>query len=428
MALSQAPTHPFGCLELLPDKDILAIMESLTTYQDVRRLTFAYGRAYHLYRRHKYSVLSRINDRVVSRSNMDIAFITFAILRIHVDDLPQAIASMTSIVEKPHLVAKHYLNDYVLQREFLLLASRVNRLCETYTRVKNPEPFWRQLAYKFAAFCPDKDGKEPVMSAEAANAGRDEIASQCWDVFENVRRPPGDHHEVEPLPQIKHSRDMLESILRSFWAHELCCRYSIVEDLNEYLSSDALLWICDEMPTPGVRRFLHLMVDILAQRAVIHRVDQYTFSSPNDIASYDRFGLWSNIYFLGVRAWAVVVEKPRESLGWPTVDALQKLATQVLRRYAANRHNTAYWYYSIEMQAWRVKRLAVLGLLDGQPLALRRGMFERDRAEDGGDEEDQGHALDESQDASESESQDESQEASDSEYRDEALNSPGSGH
>lgn len=372
MASSRAPAQPSGCLESLPDEVILEITEGLTTYQDVIRLTSAYARAYRLYREHKYSVLSHINDKVVFGTNMDIAFITFAFLRVPVIDLPQAIASMTAIVDRPHFVVKYYLHNYVLQREFLLLAGQVNRLCETYARVRNPERFWRQLAYKFASFCPKTDAKVPVGSSEADKAGRNEIASQFWDICEN------DDHSDTPLPPIKHSWETLEAIQRSFWAHELCCRSSIVEDLNDELYGDsgAALWMFDELPTSGVIRFLHLMVDILAHKAVIHNVGRDTFSSPQTIPSYDRSGLWSGICFLGVRAWVDVLAKPRASLGWPTVDVLQRQATQVLQSYATNSWDVVHWYYTSEMKAWRVKRSAVRGLLDGQPLGMMQAIFE----------------------------------------------------
>ncbi|POR31551.1 Uncharacterized protein TPAR_08263 [Tolypocladium paradoxum] len=402
MESSQAPTQPSGRLESLPNEVIFAIMENLTTYEDVTRLTAAYGHAYRLYSRYKYSVLSSINDKVVFRSNMDIAFITFALLRIKMVDLPQAIASMTTIADKPHLVVKCYLNDCVLQREFLLLAGRVNRLCETFARVKNPERFWKELAYKFAAFCP-KDGRESAGSPAAGNAGRNEIAHQFWDICKS---------NVGPLPRFKHSRETLEAIQRSFWAHELCCRSSIIEDLEDDIYGDSGLWIFDELPTPGVTRFLHLMIDVLAQRGLIHRASQNDFASPHSILSNDRVGLWSSICFLGVRAWADVLEKPWTRLGWPTVDALQVRATQVLDRYVTGGEDSVYWYYTGEMEAWRVKRLTVLGQSDGQPLGMMSGVFERDRTGDEGSEEGVGDAHDEVKDVSESDDPDELQGAS----------------
>ncbi|PNY27404.1 Uncharacterized protein TCAP_02664 [Tolypocladium capitatum] len=373
MASSPAPDQPCDWLAKLPDEVVIEIMESLTTYHDIKRLALAYGRAYTLYEQHKYSILSHINSKVVFRSNMDIAFITFALLRIHADDLPFAIDSMMAIADHPQFVSRYYLNDYILQREFLLIAERVNLLCETYARVENPERFWRQLAYKFAGFCPARGAVVPLQSANANHAGRDEVASRCWDIFGNVWRPHGDRHEVEPLPRIKHSRDVLEVIQRSFWAYELCCRRSLTVNNNAFIYYNNSPWISDEMPTPGVTRFLHLVVDTLTQKAV----DRNTLSRFNIATFHNRFGLWDTVSFLGTRAWAGVVAKPPMTLTRPMVDELQAQAMRVLHS-SRDQQNAAYWYYySSEMQSWRVKRLTTLGLFPGKPLGMKIGMFTR---------------------------------------------------
>ena len=178
MASGQAPAQPCSCFGALPDEVILDILESLSTYRDVVRFTSACSRTYRLYQQHKRSVLAHVIGNVVFRSNMDIAFITFALLRVSLGDLPEAISSWMSIADQPQLVARYYLSDFSLQREFLLLAEKVNRLCETYGRVRTPEYSWRKLAYDFIAFCPNSEAPVSVRRSKGDNAGRSEIASR----------------------------------------------------------------------------------------------------------------------------------------------------------------------------------------------------------------------------------------------------------
>ena len=137
------------------------------------------------------------------------------------------------------------------------------------------------------------------------------------------------------------------------------------------------------MPTAGVIRFLHLMINILAHKAVVHVVNPNTFSTAENLfLQYDQTALWNSISFLGVRAWVDVIEKPWDRLGWPTVDVLHSAGTQVRHKYVMHRWDVVYWYYTDEMRVWRVKRVAAEDRQDSQPLGSTLFIFKRDEAED----------------------------------------------
>ncbi|MCH7774430.1 MAG: TIGR04282 family arsenosugar biosynthesis glycosyltransferase, partial [Bacteroidetes bacterium] len=205
----------------------------------------------------------------------------------------------SGISDAPWVVAEQLLNRTTLQVEFLRLADHVNHLAEVYARVPNPEWFWRRLALRFNSCWPNQKDLPPRRFTQEQVAVRTEVAAQVWHIMEGVR--PAADGSLEPLPEVSHSKEMLQLIQRSFWTREMSVRGSLIcgrLQARQEPVPDMGNWFPDEAISGGVNRFLRLLTDVVRHIADVNSGNDLTLIQP-----YARPNSWDNSWVLGPRDW-----------------------------------------------------------------------------------------------------------------------------
>jgi len=358
-----------GNFDDLPTDVLLAIITSLTSLADIENVLRASRAASRAYREFQPWIMKKACSNYVDPSNADVAFITLAMLRIHPSEVGRTIDLFSGISDAPWVVAEQLLNRTTLQVEFLRLADHVNHLAEVYARVPNPEWFWRRLALRFNSCWPNQKDLPPRRFTQEQVAVRTEVAAQVWHIMEGVR--PAADGSLEPLPEVSHSKEMLQLIQRSFWTREMSVRGSLIcgrLQARQEPVPDMGNWFPDEAISGGVNRFLRLLTDVVRHIADVNSGNDLTLIQP-----YARPNLWDNSWMLGTRHWASMSRWPRHSITTAKIEDVTRSCHEALEQYIDDADGAPWYFHCRNMATLFVRRLA-----DGRmklPLEDMRDVF-----------------------------------------------------
>ncbi|UNI17930.1 hypothetical protein JDV02_004238 [Purpureocillium takamizusanense] len=364
-AVSTLPVadNPSCFFDALPTDVILTILTSLNSLGAVENVLRASRHARRVYLESQAWIIKKLCKTCVYPANMDVAFITLAMLRIHPSDIGRTIDLFSQVTDAPWVVVDQFLDRKTLQLEFLRLADHVNQLAEVYARAHNPEWFWRQLALKFNRCWPRRNGPSPLRFNPEQVAMRTEVATQVWRITEGIG--------LEALPKVRHSPEMLQLIQRSFWTRELSVRGSLLTGRLKALGepiSDLGMWFEDEAISSGVNRFLRLLTGAAQHLADVNSGKDLTLVYP-----HAREQLWEQSWLLGSRLWARMVRWPRPLITTDQIDSVIGLCDEAMAKYVDDADGTPWYFESPGMSTLFVRRLA-----DGRmkrPLEHMRGVF-----------------------------------------------------
>ncbi|KAJ6437711.1 putative AC transposase [Purpureocillium lavendulum] len=388
--MSLTATHGYaltGCnFDELPPDILLMVLENLASRRDIESVISASAGAHGVWSQYKSHIVRRACHRAVDESNMDVAFIALAILRIHPADLRGAIDRFSMIAFKPWVVVDGLLHEWTLQWEFLRLADHINHLTAVYASVPNPESFWRRLAIRFSVSWPKETDTSPVCATQEHIATRTEVAAQVWEVLERARS--------SSINEVKHSNDMMQLIQRSFWTREMSVRASLVAGrLKSRRQPDPDLgtWFGDEAISSGVNRFLRLLVNAAQHTADVnsgqgqgqdHDQDQDAAAAATaELQPYARPQMWDCVWLLGSRLWSAMLRWRPDAVTGQRIANTIRLSEEAKERYLDDADGSPWYYSSPEMPSLVVRRLS--DAMMSRPLEDMQGVFIRAQGRDG---------------------------------------------